>query len=261
MHRLTVTSAVLCTLTVARAAQQSAPTFEVASVRRNVTNAPESSVGASPTTLTIINEPVRELLQKILGLQDAQLIGGPDWLASERYDITAKFNEKVRPQVDQIIEAVLRDRFKLTYHKETRVLLVYALVRSSSSALGPNIRATVVDCGARAAATRAGRGGTAPECGFNRSAVSFRATGMDLASVAETLSQIAGRIVVDKTGLTGQYDLELKWADLSAASADALADGGSLFTAVQEQLGLKLQSERAPVEVVVIDSAERPTPN
>lgn len=251
---------VLCTVTVASAAQQSAPTFEVASVRRNVTNAPGSSVGASPTTLTIINEPIRELLQKVLELQDAQLIGGPDWLASERYDITAKFDEKVRPQVDQIIEAVLKDRFKLTYHKETRVLPVYALVISSSTTLGSNIRATVVDCGARAAANRAGRG-TGADCGFDRSAVSLRATGMDLASVAATLSQITGRIVDDKTGLTGQYDLELKWADFSAASADALADGGSLFTAVQEQLSLKLQSDRAPVEVVVIDSAERPTPN
>jgi uncharacterized protein (TIGR03435 family) len=260
MGRIAITLGAGCVISVTLAAQQSAPTFEVASVRRNVTNAPGRSVQASPTTLTIINVPVRMLLRDALKLQDAQIIGGPDWVAAERYDITAKFNEKVRPQVDQILEAVLKDRFKLMYHKETRVLPVYALVRSNSSTLGPNIRATVVDCGARAAANRAGRG-TGADCGFDRSAVSLRATGMDLASVAATLSQIAGRIVVDKTDLTGQYELELKWADFSAASADALADGGSLFTAVQEQLGLKLQSDRAPVEVVVIDSAERPTPN
>jgi len=261
MGRTAVTLGAGCLISVTLAAQQSAPAFEVASVRRNVTNAPGRSVQASPTTLTIINVEVRILLRDAIELQVAQVIGGPDWLASERYDISAKFGEKVRPQVNQIIEAVLKDRFKLMYHKETRVLPVYALVRSNPGTLGPNIRATVVDCGARAAATRAGRGGTAPDCGFNRSPVSLRSTGVNLASVAAMLSQIAGRIVVDRTELKGQYDLELKWADFSTVSADPLTDGGSLFTAVQEQLGLKLQADRAPVEVVVIDSAERPTPN
>jgi uncharacterized protein (TIGR03435 family) len=84
---------------------------------------------------------------------------------------------------------------------------------------------------------------------------------MDLASVAAMLSQIAGRIVVDKTELQGQYDFELKWADVSSVSADPLADGGSIFTALQEQLGLRLQADKAPISVVVIDSVERPTPD
>jgi len=84
---------------------------------------------------------------------------------------------------------------------------------------------------------------------------------MDLASVAAMLSQIAGRIVVDKTELQGQYDFELKWVDSSTVSADPLANGGSIFTAVQEQLGLRLQADKAPIQVVVIDSVERPTPD
>lgn len=256
MGRIALTVGAGCLVTVTLAGQQAAPAFEVASVKRNVSNAPGSSGGVSPGGLvTIVNMPVRNLLRNLLDLQDAQLIGGPDWLASERYDITAKGNEGMRPQ--QVIEAVLKDRFKLMYHKETRVLPVYAMVRENRNTLGPNLRATVVDCADRTAAARAGR----PECGFNRSPVSLRVTGMDLASVAAALSQIAGRIVVDKTELPGQYDLELKWADFSTGSTDPLADGGSVFTAVQEQLGLRLQADRAPVEVTVIDSVERPTPN
>ena len=82
-----------------------------------------------------------------------------------------------------------------------------------------------------------------------------------MASAAAVLSQIAGRIVVDRTELPGQYDFELKWADFATLNGDLLADGGSLFTAVQEQLGLRLQPDRAPVQVVVIDSVERPTPD
>ena len=253
---------VATTLTLA-AQQPAAPAFEVSSVKRNVSNAPGSGANVSPSgLLTIANIPIRSLLRNVLELQDAQLIGGPDWMATERYDITAKTADNApRPEVPKMIETLLRDRFSLKYHRETRVLPVYALVRGTRGPLGPNLKTTVVDCAARADATRAGRGGSARECGFDRSPVSLRATGMDLASVAAMLSQIAGRIVVDKTELQGQYDFELKWADSSTVSADPLADGGSIFTAVQEQLGLRLQADKAPIQVVVIDSVERPTPD
>jgi uncharacterized protein (TIGR03435 family) len=250
------------TLTLA-AQQPAAPAFEVSSVKRNVSNAPGSGANVSPSgLLTIVNMPIRSLLRNVLELQDAQLIGGPDWMATERYDITAKTGDNApRPEVPKMIETLLRDRFSLKCHRETRVLAVYALVRGTRGPLGPNLKTTVVDCAARAGATRAGRGGSARECGFDRSPVSLRATGMDLASVAAMLSQIAGRIVVDKTELPGQYDFELKWADSSTVSADPSADGGSIFTAVQEQLGLRLQADKAPIQVVVIDSVERPTPD
>jgi len=249
------------TLTLA-AQQPAAPAFEVSSVKRNVSNAPGSGANVSPSgLLTIVNMPIRSLLRNVLELQDAQLLGGPDWMATERYDITAKTADNApRPEVPKMIETLLRDRFSLKYHRDTRVLPVYALVRGTRGPLGPNLKTTVVDCAARAAATRAGRGGSR-ECGFSRSPVSLRATGMDMASAAAMLSQIAGRIVVDKTELQGQYDFELKWADFATLNGDPLADGGSLFTAVQEQLGLRLQPDRAPVQVVVIDSVERPTPD
>ena len=255
---------VLCSVTAPLAAQQSAVArFEVTSVKRNVTNALGSGANVSPSgLLTIVNMPIRALLRNVLELQDAQLIGGPDWMATERYDITAKAaDNSPRSEVPRMIETLLRDRFSLKYHRETRALPVYALVRGPRGPLGPNLRTTVVDCAARAGETRAGRGGSARECGFDRSPVSLRATGMDLASVAAMLSQIAGRIVVDKTELQGQYDFELKWADSSTVSADPLADGSSIFTAVQEQLGLRLQADESPIPVLVIDSVERPTPN
>lgn len=255
---------VLCSVTPSLAAQQaSAPAFEVTSVKRNVTNAQGSGANVSPSgLLTIVNMPIRALLRNVLELQDAQLIGGPDWMATERYDITAKAaDNSPRPEVPRMIETLLRDRFRLRYHRETRSLPVYTLVRGTGGGkLGSSIRASDTDCAERAAATRAGRGGSR-ECGFSRSPVSLRATGMDLASAAAMLSQIAGRIVIDKTELSGQYDFELKWADFATLNGDPLADGGSLFTAVQEQLGLRLQPDRAPVQVVVIDSMERPTPD
>ena len=262
MTRLALLLVVLTVWPLA-AQQTTPPTFEVASVKRNVSNAPGSGANVSPSgLLTIVNMPIRALLRNVLELQDAQLIGGPDWMATERYDITAKPADNApRPEVPKMIETLLRDRFSLKYHRETRVLPVYALMRGTRGPLGPNLKTTVVDCAARAGATRAGRGGSARECGFDRSPVSLRATGMDLASVAAMLSQIAGRIVVDKTELPGQYDFELKWADVSTVSADPLADGGSIFTAVQEQLGLRLQANKAPMPVVVIDSVERPTPD
>jgi uncharacterized protein (TIGR03435 family) len=246
------------------AAQQPATAaFEVTSVKRNLTNAPGSGANVSQSGLvTIVNMPIRALLRNVLELQDAQLIGGPDWMGTERYDITAKPADNApRREVPRMIETLLRDRFNLKYHRETRALPVYSLVRGTRGPLGPNLKTTVVDCAARAGATRAGRGGSARECGFDRSPVSLRATGMDLASVAAMLSQIAGRIVIDKTELQGQYDFELKWADVSTVSADPLADGGSIFTAVQEQLGLRLEADKAPIPVVVIDSVERPTPD
>ena len=255
---------VLCSVTLSLAAQQPpAPAFEVTSVKRNVTNAPGSGANISPSgLLTIVNMPIRALLRNVLELLDAQLIGGPDWMATERYDITAKASDNSpRPEVPRMIETLLRDRFSLRYHRETRTLPVYTLVKGTGGGkLGPSIRASDTDCAERAAATRAGRGGSR-ECGFSRSPVSLRATGMDMASAAAMLSQIAGRIVVDKTELQGQYDFELKWADFATLNGDPLADGGSLFTAVQEQLGLRLQPDRAPVQVVVIDSVDRPTPD
>src|SRR6185436_9068938 len=149
---------VVSSVTASLAAQQpAARAFEVASVKRNVSNAPGSGANVSPSgLLTIVNMPIRALLRNVLELQDAQLIGGPDWMATERYDITAKPADNApRPEVPRMIETLLRDRFNLKYHRETRVLPVYALVRGTRAPMGPNLKTTVADCAARAGATRA----------------------------------------------------------------------------------------------------------
>jgi uncharacterized protein (TIGR03435 family) len=254
--------------------------FEVASVKQNKSGDGRVMLSLPPTgRLTATNVPLRLLLQTAFDVQGFQLVGGPSWLASDRFDITAKAPEgAVTPeQVRPMLRSLLADRFKLITHRETRDMPIYALVVARvDGKFGPNMKVNPLDC---EAVFRAGRGGAPPpppqpgepiQCGSMIGPGTMTAGGMLLGELARSLSQFVGRIVLDKTGLTERYDFQLKYAPEGRGVGPGPGPGGpdpqpvdpnmpSLFTALQEQLGLKLESQRGPVEVVVIDRVEQPT--
>lgn len=185
-----------------------------------------------------------QLLIRAFGVVATQ-IEGPEWLNADRYDVTAKADtskelspDELRPMLGKLLE----DRFALRYHRETKVLPAYSLA--------------VAKAGARLTENTGGRG---PSTEFRNQSgkLVMSATKQSMAHLALLLGQRLDRTVIDNTGLTGEYDLRLEWA------ADETADSSipSIFTAVQEQLGLRLESMRGPAEVIIIDHVERPSDN
>jgi uncharacterized protein (TIGR03435 family) len=254
------------------AADPSHPAFEVASIKRNVSGSDNASVRAQPGgRVAVTNNSLRNIIRNAYGVQNFQIVGGPDWINSDRWDIVAKAEgDTPPPQMLLMVRTLLAERFKLVVHIEMRDTPVFALVIARSDGqLGPQLRRSTVDCATLIAAAQARKEAPPntingrPSCGTRITAGTMMTTATTMADVARNLSPIAGRSVVDKTGLTGGFDLDLSWAPEPQPSADAAArpasDLPSLFTAVQEQLGLKLDSQRAPIETLVIDSAERPT--
>ena len=259
------------------------PKFEVASVKPNKSGVNRVLIGVQPGgRFTTTNTPLRFLIRYAYQVQDFQIVGGPDWIASENFDIMAKAEGDPPPtppgtvgQLQLMMRSLLADRFKLVTHLEKRDLPIYALVLAREDGkLGPGLSQSTVDCEAMRAEAR-GRGGAPPAppapgqrpvCGMMMGRGQIRGGGFPLSQLAASLSQTVQRVVVDKTGLTGNYDLDLTFnADMTqdAQGTTAAVDTGqaSIFTAVQEQLGLKLDSQRGPVDVVVIDRVEPPTPD
>lgn len=205
---------------------------------------------------------VRLLIQQAYGVKDFQVVGGPDWMRSERYDITAKpEGAATQDQVKVMIQAMLRDRFKLVFHRETKELPTYALVVAKG---GPKLKAAEMSVGGG----EGGRGGQVRIMGRGR----FEADGVPVSALANSISNALGRSVIDKTELQGIYDFRLEWTPEErdggmmkgpAGDGSAPSDnpGASIFTVLQDQLGLKLESTKGPVEILVIDHAERPTEN
>jgi uncharacterized protein (TIGR03435 family) len=236
------------------------------------------------------------LLRQALQKPDYQMVGAPGWMDRERYSITAKPPEGVPPTaISVLLLNLLKDRFELATHLETREQPIYHLVLARADGrLGRDLKVTSAECQAivaariaAAQATAAGRGGPPPvlpplpdpngptPCGFFSIPPGLAAaSGFAMASLARTLSDLTGRPVLDKTGLTGLYDFTLKYApelgrvagppgffgpQPGAPPPATDPDAPSLPVALQEQLGLKLESARGPVEVVIIDKLEKPT--
>lgn len=264
------------------------PSFDVVSVKENKSGDVVQGSRRQPGRIVITNVPLRLSIINFFGLQPQQLIGGPDWIDLTRYDIIAQFSGEmpltepgtVGP-LQLMMQRVFAERFKLTVHTETREIPVYELTLARSDrTLGSKLKPAATDCEAvmNAMLKGAREGGPPPTAGpqlpDGRPACGMRfgpgnrlvAGGTSMAALARSLSNQAGRIIVDKTGLIGGFDLELEFtSDPSAAGGQpaAVSDTNlpSLFTAVEEQLGLKLVPARRPVEVLVIDSVERPTEN
>jgi uncharacterized protein (TIGR03435 family) len=211
--------------------------------------------------VTIRNYPLREIIRSVYQLQAYQLIGGPDWLTAERYDISATADgDPAPPQMLVMLRALLADRFGLAVHRETRELPVYALVRArANGTLGPKLKTAAVDCAARSADARAGTATSMaaadPACGVTVGPGAISAGGSPLGTLARGLSPFVGRPIVDRTGLSGRFDFELSFTP----DPHAAPPMPNVFTALDEQLGLTLESDRTPIDVLVIDDVTRPT--
>ena len=251
-----------------------APAFEVASVKPNTSGSGSMSMGWQPGGFSAVNSPLRLLIQTAFDVRDSELVGAPGWISSERFDVTAKAaTELTREARSSALQALLRERFKFTAHRETREVSVYLLVLARGDGrLGPGLRQSKIDCSPQARAARpptvgggsasgaAGPGATAvprPACGSFSAGPTLTSGGVTLAQLATSLSTRTDRPVLDRTGLAGFFDVDLKWSNQTKATDE----GPSLFTAVQEQLGLRLEAGRGPQEILVIDSVERPTPD
>jgi uncharacterized protein (TIGR03435 family) len=263
--------------------------FETASVKRADPSLPGSRMAVQPGRVEITGMAVRQLLRNALQVPEYQIVGFPDWVNSERFSILAKIPEGT-PQgaVPAMLLALLKDRFQLALHTESREMPVYALiVAGRDGRVGQNLKPTTPECQKEIDTIRAGGAGArvgparaAPPdfskgapCGFMTTVPGLSmGSGQSLQALVPLLTNAAGRPVVDSTGLTGLFDFTLRWAfdpaqgtgplggqPPGAPVAAADPDAPTLFTALQEQLGLKLDSRRLPMEVVVIDRIERPT--
>jgi uncharacterized protein (TIGR03435 family) len=192
---------------------------------------------------------------------DYQILGDLPWLESQRFDLEAKAAALTAlPQLRLMTQSLLDERFKLKFHRETRELPIYSLTLVKSGVKGPGLTDAPNEPCPPPTAETARCGTVSPGMG--------RIIGQRgrISQLADRLSTMLGRTVMDKTGLTGSYDIDLKFApdpglQQSPGGPPADPGGPSIFTAIQEQLGLKLQAGKGPVEVIVVDSAEKPDGN
>jgi uncharacterized protein (TIGR03435 family) len=255
------------------------PQFEVASIKPSSPDARGTSVRPVGNGISIGNMTLKELIVLAYRVQPFQVSGGPAWFDSVHYDITAK-SEKA-PKLDDIplmLQALLADRFQLALHHESKELPIYAVVLARKDGkLGPNLTeskpgsCTPIDPTKPPPPPKPGEP-PLPGCGGMMTGLDrLRAVGTPISGL-ESLSRILGRTVIDKTGLTGTYDMKAEWtlddnqlANITPPGAPRSTSpdnaGPSIFTAFQEQLGLKLESQKGPVEVLVIDRAEKPSEN
>jgi len=239
--------------------------FEVASIKPNNSGDARTSMMPYPEgRLTVENNSLKQLVRSAFGVKDFQLTGGPKWFDADRYDIVAKAEgPATREQLMRMLQSLLVERFKLSFHRETKQMPVFNLVVAKRGQLGPNLATHIA--------------GTGTPRSFPIHGPPGHMDGSDatMPQLAASLSGTTGdRLVLDRTGLTGSYDFTLVWTPeqlplppgvppevLENLPNRPSADGPSLSTALQEQLGLKLESGRGPVEIIVIDGAERPSEN
>jgi uncharacterized protein (TIGR03435 family) len=261
--------------------------FEVASVKRNTSLDDRArGVGLPPDGRFLMTAlPVRSLIRFAFNIQNVQLVDAPNWVDSELYDVVAKApREQVqangqvpREALAAMVEGLLIDRFKLAARRDTREMPIYALVLANGNQrLGPQLRPSSVDCEAldrRGERPPAPQPGAPAPCGGELRVGHVALRGFNVKQLAANLSNWLDRPVVDRTGLKGGFDFTLDWSPDQQPQYDAVgapirrADvpvdrtGPSIFTAVEEQLGLKLDAVKGLVDVVVIDHVERPSPD
>lgn len=266
------------------------PSFEVASIK-----AARPGGGArmmfGPDGYSATGVTAEMLIQDAYGVDSNQIVGAPEWASSERYEIDAKMDDSIADQITKLsedrrrlvqkrmLQSLLADRFKLTAHSETRVLPVYALIVAKD---GPKLHeARPGDAYSNGLKTRSGLP-VGPHMGVTPLGAGgpISVQGLPITSLVGALTrqpELGGKMVVDETGLKGNYDFTLQWksdegpallpseGDLreqgTANSASSGSSGPSLFTALEEQLGLKLEPQKAPIEILVIDHLDEPSAN
>jgi uncharacterized protein (TIGR03435 family) len=262
--------------------------FEVATLKQNKSGERGGGIRRLPGgRVTVTNMPARGLVTFAYQLGQWQLIGGPGWLADDRFDITAKIEGNPewegpgsgKPDPIMVaMRALLVERFKLKLHTEMRDLDAYALVMVKPDTPGPALKPSTTDCKALAEQLRQGKqpagrpplnelnGGIVP-CSIMGRIGQIAFDGFPMSQAATMLVGQAGRPVIDRTNLAGNWRFLMKFAQERPQGAPvppgepvaADPDAPSFFTALQEQLGLKLESTKAPFDVTVIDSVEHPT--
>jgi uncharacterized protein (TIGR03435 family) len=225
--------------------------FEEVSIKpHNSSNGPVS-LQPTPGGLRATNKGLKYLISEAYGIPWFRIVGDESRLA-ERFDVVAQMPQGARrAPLPQMLQALLEERFKLKAHFENREQPIYALVLSKSDGtLGPDLHHSNIDCASRSV-QRVDHDGL--PCGSSRSGWRLTINGMPLTTLAKVLTVYLDRVVEDRTGLVGTYDLTL--TDVNNPI------DGSLFTNVERELGLKLESTTGPVDVLVIDHVERPTPD
>jgi uncharacterized protein (TIGR03435 family) len=197
------------------------------------------------------NIPVRSLITIAYQLQPYQLVGAPDWVRDTRYDVDAKPGDAAtREQTRVMLQALLVERFQLAFHRESRQVDGFALVRVRANGLGPNLQPSKVDCeNAFSSTPRCREGGLTSD--------TMRMVGAPMWSLLQVVISHVGAPVSDETQLGGTYDFELRWSN----ELVPLDDRQSIYTALQEQLGLKLERRRVTAEVVIVDRMEKASSN
>lgn len=253
----------LCGITIVLG-QAAPPAFEVATIKPNNSVDHRKMFGMMPGgRFSTSNVTLKELINFAYDLKDQQLSGGPGWVNTETFDIVAKPEGSPKPdQIKLMLQTLLADRFKLTMRRESKELSVYNLVVAKN---GPKLTESKPDT--------SGPGGS-PMRNMRMGRGQLEGQQMSMSMFAGVLSKFAGRTVLDKTGLTGSYDVKLEWTpevgetqigppgDGPGGPGPASESSGpSLVTAIQEQLGLKLDAQKGPVEVFIIERVEKPTEN
>ncbi|HEX5227330.1 MAG TPA: TIGR03435 family protein [Bryobacteraceae bacterium] len=256
------------------------PEFEVASIKLNKSATP--FVRVQPPRggrFSATNIPIQFLVTMAYRIKDFQLSGAPAWWTSERYDIEAKADgNPATEQMLTMLQSLLEDRLQLKIHRETKELQVYALVVSKPGKLHP----AEGECPPRPdgplPAIQPGKLPSPPCGGFFMFPGRLTGQKVNIEALIDPLSRFTQKIVLDKTGLTGKYDINLEYTPDQSQLPGGLGPGGpappglpplppidpngpTLTTALQEQLGLKLESQKGPVEMIVIDHVERPSEN
>jgi len=234
---------IIVTLPLLRSQQPKGPEFEVVSVKPGDPSTHGQMVRRPPGRYEAHNLTLLSLVLGAYNINATQLIGGPNWLTSVGWDIEGTFPAaSTDEQTRQMMQSMLADRFGLVAHRETRSLPIYSLVVSKQ---GSKLKKA-----------------TDPTGGMSAGPRMIRYSSVSMTELAGQLSSYLERQVIDDTGLTGLYVIDLRFAPVeTSASSGAAESGPTLFTALQEQAGLQLVSTRGPVEVLVIDKAEKPSAN
>jgi uncharacterized protein (TIGR03435 family) len=275
------TLAIFLTLAASAVAQNDhRPEFEVASIKPTAPGARGMFIRSMPGgRINVTNMTLKELIVIAYRIQPFQISGGPAWLDSIHYDISAKGEDSAKQgDLQPMLQALLADRFQLTIRRETKELPIYALVLAKKDGkLGPKLveskegTCTTADPTKPPSPPEPGRPPTM-YCGNMRMGFSnLNAVSIPVGRLIPMLARTLGRTIIDKTGLTQNFDITMEWTPDDSQLAQIPPDvprpapsntpGPSIFTALQEQLGLKLESQKGPVEVFVIERAEKPSEN
>ena len=254
------------------------PSFEVATIKPSTSGDNRIAILTQPGgRFVATNATLKMLMGTAWRVRDFQISGGPNWAGTDRWNIEAKAEAgsippptfppepTVIPPLMLMVQSLIEDRFQLKLHRETKELPVYELVVARG---GPKIKPS--EDQSPPSLVQPQRGGPIPRGNMRMGRGDLEANGVPVSNFILGLSQQLGRTIIDKTGLKGLYDFKLQWTPEFAQGPvvpggpeppPPPADGPSIFTAIQEQLGLRLESTKGPVDVLVIDSVQKPSEN